>query len=218
MKNALLFAFLSFCLFPVYAQTASTLPEKPYDIKSVRLVYKFVNGPQRGEKILVIDDWGRREKEVVTTITDTSYMTDMSSTAQAQQKDSFSRASDSMLASISKSIPSVQHQMLIHDSGQTYMVDLDRNIGYQRPYFQFTPNLDAIGQKEVGKDTILGKPCRVVEVQGAFRIWYWGKIALKKEIIQKVEGMNVGEYVVLIDVDYKIKPDEFKVPASVKMQ
>lgn len=218
MKITLLFAFLTFYLVPVYAQTAGTSPEKPIDIKSVRLVYTFVNGPQSGEKILVIDDWGKREKEVVTTVTDTSYMRKLSNMAQGQQRDSFSRAADSMLASLFKNAPSVQHQMLIHDSGQTYMVDLDRNIGSQRPYFQLMPDFGAIGQKEVGIDTILGKPCKIVEIEGVFRIWYWGKIALKKEIIEKVEGMNVDEHVVSIDINYKIKPDEFKVPASVKMQ
>jgi hypothetical protein len=186
------------------AQTTTSGLKRPYDIKSCKIVFKFVNGPQSGEKTVIFDNWGRSEKEEVTTITDTSYMANLSA--------------DSVLRNAFNKTPSVQHQGLIHQSGQAFVFDLDRNVGYKRNYVPMEPDLALIGQREVGKDTILGKPCKILEIHGAFRIWYWGKIALKKELIEKGASLNVQEYAVSIDENYVITPDEFKVPPSVKLR
>ena len=111
--------------------------------------------------------------------------------------------------------PIVQRNMKVRIPGVVYAIDLDRQIGYKQEDASPLPDLD---QSEVGKDTILGKPCKIVEIQHAFRIWYWGKIALKRELVQKVEGFRVEEFAIEIDENYAIGPDEFKIPASIKIQ
>src|ERR1700755_866771 len=54
------------------AQSSDSSLNKPYGIKSGKIVHKFINGPQSGTKTLIFDDWGRTEKEEVTTISDTA--------------------------------------------------------------------------------------------------------------------------------------------------
>src|SRR5580658_16941 len=125
---------------------------------------------------------------------------------------------DSVRGAFNQPIPAVKHNLKIRVSGQIYVIDLDQKIGYKSGAPSLRLELPGFEQTEVGKDTILGKPCRIVEIQHAFRIWYWGKIALKKELVQPVPGGRVEEYAIEVDANYPIKPDEFKVPDSVTIQ
>ena len=69
----------------------------------------------------------------------------------------------------------------------------------------------------LGQDTILGKPCKVVEYQHGVRIWLWKNIPLKNLPLW-VSGPKIGENAILVDENYVIRPNEFKVPANIKIQ
>jgi hypothetical protein len=206
--NPLFSLFLTPLLF--LSVTAAAQPDssgltKPYGIKSCKIVYKFFDGPQNGSKTLIFDDWGRREKEDVVMSTDTA----------ALQKFLSDMHGEIAQTSPKPKPPIVQRNMKVRIPGAVYAIDLDRQIGYKQEDASPLPDLD---QSEVGKDTILGKPCRIVEVRHAFRIWYWGKIALRREMVSKVLGMRIEEFAIEVDENYSIGPDEFKIPASIKIQ
>jgi hypothetical protein len=221
--NLLFFLFLAPLLFlsvTAGAQPDSSGLQKPYSIKSCKIVYKFFDGPQNGNKTVIFDDWGRKEKEDVVMSTDTAALQQFFSGIRQEiaQTTPKSPMADSMGKAFGQEIPVVQHNMKLRIPGQVYAIDLDRMIGYKQEYFIMLPDSGFLPETEVGKDTILGKPCKIVEVQHAFRIWYWGKIALKREMAQKIEGMRIEEFAIEIDENYAIKPDEFIVPVSIKIQ
>lgn len=201
------------------AQTDSSTPPKFFGVQTVKIVFKFTNGAQSGEKTIVFDDWGRKEREEVTTVNDTATLRKMYSAIRSEM-DSIPQSplTDSAKKSFGAEIPAVQHNLRIRDSGQVYSIDLDRNIGYVTPDLQLMPDSTFLEQTEVRQDTLLGRRCRVVRIMDAFFIWYWQKIPVKKEMVQKIEGMKIEEYAIDIDENYKVKPGDFKVPASVKIQ
>jgi hypothetical protein len=221
-----LFSF--FILLQIYqysakAQTDTSAKSRPYDVKSARVVYKFSNGPQSGEKVVVFDNWGRSEKMLVTTVTDTAAMGQMISGIRSELEASSSphmHMADSALQTLYNArFRAAQHRLKIRVPGQVYMIDLDQQTGYKSEFFAYTSeSVPFKGEGiEVGKDTVLGKPCRVVEFQHAFRISYWGRIALKKTILNAPAEVIVEEYAIEVDENYQIKPDEFKVPDSIKI-
>jgi hypothetical protein len=201
------------------AQTDSGSLPKYFGIKTVKIVYKFTNGPQSGEKIIIFDDWGRKEREEVVTNNDT-VMFNKALSAIRQMMDSMPHSPifDSAKQSFQDAVPAVQHNLRIRDSGKVYSIDLDKNTCHVTQDTQLLPDSGFFGQPGARSDTLLGRPCKVVDFQNAFRIWYWKKIPVKKEVIQHGRAMGVIEYAISFDEGYKAKPDDFKIPPSVKMQ
>ncbi len=156
---------------------------------------------------MIFDDWGNTVKEEVTTFTDTIMMRHV-----------FRSISDSM-GNIP--VPAVQHNLIIKISSQLYSIDLDKHIGYKSNSisFHFGPDFFKKDEVIVGTDTIIGKPCQIVDMQHAFRLWIWEKIPLKKQPIPAImDGVKVEEYATEIDDSYVIKADEFKIPFNIKIQ
>jgi hypothetical protein len=196
--------FLVFAL-SANAQSNSISPAKKFGIKSGKIIYKFENGPQSGEKIIIFDDWGISIKEIVTTLTDTAMMRQL--------------LFDAPPAVLQMQLQREQHNMILFTPKDKYDINLDQKTGHGR----FSLNLGDFGQlpgfhkKLAGKDTILGRVCDVETIRNAFKLWKWNGIVLKKKIMQDIHGGKVEEFAVEIDEDYKIKPDEFDIPKDIRI-
>jgi hypothetical protein len=192
-----------------HAQTDSSASGKPFGIKSGRIVYTFFAITASGERILTFDDWGNTFKEELTTVQDTATMEKLLMAVKGNSKS----APDSLF---NMKMRAVQHYWGIRTPMQTWTIDPDRHIGYVTESYN-PPELGPIPATVVGQDTILGKPCQVVEQQHGIRIWFWKNIPLKKLPLW-VSGPNVGEHATLIDENYVIRPNEFKAPANIKIK
>jgi hypothetical protein len=203
--------FLLLCLVSLSSigQSDSAASNRTYAIKSCKIVYKFFTPAQSGVKTVIFDDWGNEEKEEVTTISDTSMMRQMLVSVAVP---------DSIRNNMK--IPAVQHNLLIQNAYKRYVIDLNKQTGYQtaRPMFQVGANFFDERTVIVGEDTLLGKPCEIKEIQQTFRLWVWNKITLKKMLVQKESDLKMGEFAIEIDENYVIKPDEFMVPKNVIMR
>ena len=207
MKPFPLFSLLIF-IFPMigHTQSDSAVVKKLYGIKSCKIVFKFYNGPQSGVKTIIFDDWGNMEKEEVITFSDTAIM------GKALRQLSGGKFHDT--------IPGVQHNLRIRTAQEIYTIDVSQQVGYKTRSFALFDQTTMMNSMTtaVGTDTLLGKPCRIVEMQHAFRLWMWDNIALKKQLVQEVPDMKMEEYAIEVDDNYVIKPDEFTVPANIKIQ
>lgn len=182
---------------------------KPFRVKSGRVVYTFFAITASGERILTFDDWGNTYKEEITTVQDTLILKAFLIATKGMSKS----APDSLF---NMKMRGVQHYLGIHTPTQTWSIDLDLHIGYVSEGYN-SPDLGPVSETVVGHDTILGKPCQVVERQPRIRIWFWKNIPVKKLPLW-ISGPNVvGEHATLIDENYVIRPNEFKVPANIKI-
>jgi hypothetical protein len=199
------------------AQTDSLVTRKHFPIKSCRVVFKFVNGPQSGTKTVIFDDWGNLEKEEGVTMTDTIAMRKVLGSVL----DSASTSPETSAFQNNFRLAALQHTLIITTNGQRYIIDLDQHTGVKGPILIMEDNMEGV-LKQTGfvfarLDTLLGKPCEIWEAHGAFRFWVWNKFyVLKKELMADFPAsMRVEEYATEIDESYSIKPDEFKVPDNI---
>lgn len=219
MKPLLIvFALASLLQSNCIAQADSMGGLKHYSIKSCRMVFRFFNGPQSGIKTFTFDDWGNKEKEEVVTTTDTAAMRkDLAFIRDSIGQPDFRAFLNNI------SLPAEQHLLTITLQGQRYSINLDQHVGAKGPILvfgdSFEENLKQMGFAFVRSDTLLGKPCKVWEQPGAFRLWVWNNFVVKKQIAQDLPaGMQMEEYPIKIDEAYSIKPDEFKIPDNIKFQ
>jgi len=203
MKLPQLFMFTFLLLSFANVQKKTIGIHRFYDIKSCKIKFRFLKGAQSGEKIFVFDNWGNVEKEEITTINDTTIM-----------KKGFSSVSDS---AIDFTIPAKLDQLIIRTPQFIYTINLDQNVGYKQKNnsSNILEQMDSNSSMIIGKDTILGKPCQVLEIEHSMKIWLWNKIALKKQLLQKIDGMQMEESAIEVDEHYKIDPNEFGIPKGV---
>jgi len=71
--------------------------------------------------------------------------------------------------------------------------------------------------KSIGRDTLLGKPCDVAEINDGIRVWTWKGINLKTRNMPKGNEPTIIIEAVSIDEHYLIKPDEFQIPKNAKV-
>jgi len=204
IKFRSIFLIISFFLFYLisHSQTISSFKHlKYYDIKSCKLIYKFDIEVAQGEKTIIFDDWGHLEKEI-----------------QKTCADSVKSDSASNLNYFINEIPS--NVLGIKNDSTSYQIDLDKKVGYKQNsfYFEKPPELHDSLQRVIGMDTILGKPCKIVEFGNQLKLWFWNNIILKKELIDERGGFKILEYVTEIDENYEIKPNEFDVPNDIVIQ
>lgn len=192
-----------------HAQTDSSASRRPFGIKSGRIVYTFFAITASGERILTFDDWGNTFKEEITTVQDTAILEKLLMAVKENSK-----SPDSIF---NMKMRGVQHYLGIHTPRQTWNIDLDLHIGYVAESYN-APDLGPISATMVGQDTILGKLCQVVEHQQSMRIWFWKNIPLKKLSLAVSGPHEVGEHATLIDENYVIRPNEFNVPANIKIK
>jgi hypothetical protein len=200
------------------AQADSMDGRKHYCIKSCRIVLGFVNGPQSGLKTIIFDDWGNKEKEEVVTTTDTATMRKV----LASIRDGVGQ-SDAPAFLNNIPLAAKQHILTIKLQGQRYVINLDRHVGAKGPFLllggSFEENMKQMRFAFVRLDTLLGKPCKVWEQPGGFRMWVWNNYVVKKQIIQDFPaGMRIEEYPIKIDELYSIEADEFKIPDDIQWQ
>ena len=168
----------------------------PYQLKSAKIDFVFINGMQSGTKTLIFADSGRTEKSFATTFTDTSLFKAL--IPQAVVNKTSSRI------------------MVIQTKDSVFTIDLNLLVGSRRQRFNLNQSSIIEDQKKyIGVDTFLNKKCEIVDFQG-FKIWYWKGIALKKEMI--IDDQKIYEYATSIDEHYLIRADEFQIPGTAKMQ
>jgi hypothetical protein len=181
-----------------YGQNDSSHLFKYYDLDACRVTFTFFDGMNQGEKTIIFADSGFFEKEIVVAHMVNNSILNDSTMVQ------FSREGINALA--------------IKTPQNTYLIDLKTRTGTRQDRLSvpFGAELYSSGKKVLGRDTILGRPCEVVQYENAMKIWYWKKIALKKEMV--VDGIMIQECAVSIDELYPIKKDEFDVPKDVVWQ
>jgi hypothetical protein len=70
--------------------------------------------------------------------------------------------------------------------------------------------------KVTGKGKIAGKDCEIREKDGN-RFWVWQSLPLKMEMNNVQAGMNLVLEATKVELDVKVDPARFKVPAGVKV-
>jgi len=190
-------SFLSVGLL-VYSQSDSVGTFSCYNIKSCKVIYKFFDGIRRGEKIVIFDDSGVYEKEIVIAhLVSDSIMEDSPAA-------SFIKKDINMIA------------IKTPQSILTVDIDTKRGSKQDRRPLPFGKDFFTPDKKVIGSDTILGRRCEIIEYTKAYKVWYWKGIALKKEMV--VDGIIIQECAISIDESYSIKKDEFNVPKDVVWQ
>lgn len=85
------------------------------------------------------------------------------------------------------------HRILrIRTPTQTWTINPDQHLGSVTESYN-PPDLGPLLDPVAGQDTILGKPCQVVEHQHGIWIWFWKDIPLKKLPLW-IGGPDVGEH------------------------
>jgi len=75
----------------------------------------------------------------------------------------------------------------------------------------------SMGGVKTGTETLLGKKCDIWKIEKLMStIWIWKTIPLKTEV--KMMGMNVTNVATSVEVDIKVSPNEFKLPAGVEFK
>lgn len=165
----------------------------PYDIKSGKIVYRFYNGLQQGEKIVVFDDYGALEKMVSNTIISNGDKGD-----ESFRGDTLS-------------------EMILKTKGFLYKINLNDGTGFKLTRKETLPiNLNDLrpGQIITGEDTVLTTyTCTVVESFGATKTCYWNRIPIKKQMIGT--SSRVEEFAVKIDENYVPSKSDFEVPENI---
>ena len=222
--NRFVLVILSFAIFVnCYSQvtakgdTSDFTGKKFYGIKSCRLVFKFFNGPHKGEKTLIFDDWGNSEKMYGVTQNDTALM---SLAFQKMSQDSTSPFGKMMGKSMPKLVAET-HELIIKTPKEIFKIDLDQKKGYKQPNISLTPELENEfnqNKKVVRQGEVAGRLCEIQEEDGFMRLWMWNKIALKKEAIKSTPEMRIEEYAIEVDTSYVIKANEFSVPEGITIK
>jgi len=172
---------------------------KPYEIEEGRIEYEL-SGMTKGSEVLEFKDWGRR--------------------AATRSKNTVSIMG----------MTHETHQLTIIDGEWVYNVDLSKNtaIKIKNPFYSAlserpdqslpetgTDMLKAMGGREVGKDTILGKACDWWEIQQLMsKSCIWKGIGLKT--IAGPQGMQITHTAVNIQL-MKISDSRFSLPPHVKI-
>ena len=170
--------------------------QPPYQIKSCKVDFMFNSWFLSGTKTIIFADSGKVEKMSGSTDVDTASLSKLTSKFNGQRTHN--------------------HSMLIQTPDSVFSIDLDSMTAYTRKRNPLKIAFDnGIMKNKVGEDTLLGRKCTIVQLDG-FRIWYWKGIALKKET-DISHGSIVLEHAVFIDEGYIIKEDEFKIPKGVRI-
>lgn len=172
---------------------------KPYEVEEGRIEYEL-SGMTKGSEVLEFKEWGR--KAATRTKNTVSIM------GMTQETD----------------------QLTIIDGEWVYNVDLSQNTAtkIKNPFYAMlseradqdfqgtgTELLKAMGGKEAGNDTILGKPCVWWEIQQMMsKSCIWKGIGLKT--IAGLSGMEIIHTAVNIQL-LRIPDSRFSLPANVRV-
>lgn len=173
--------------------------QAPFQIKSGRIDFVWRNGISNGTKTLIFDDSGRIEKLIGVEYIDTSV--DL-------QKLGFPEGL--------KNSRTLVNSLHIQTRDSIFSIDLDSSIGYSRPRLYWDLKSLFPPDRKIGNFEFLGRSCDLMETPVG-EMLMWKGICLNKLFKNEIDP-NLYEYAVLIDENYVIKKDEFKVPANIKMK
>jgi hypothetical protein len=205
LPSLLLIALLGIAACNKSGTLKDTPPEvKLYQVKSAKIVYVY-SGPAKGTLTDIIANYGMYEtksSDVVYTMNGTQ---------------------------------SHIRRMDIQNDSLTYVVDLDKKTGLksrselsmmkqivtklspeQKANFTLE-NLLHNGAERVGKESILGKECDVLEFKmQSMKIWLWKGIAMKQEHAMGTMKMVIAAK--SIDADFSASADMFEPPKDIKIE
>lgn len=178
------------------SQSDST--KKTFGIKCCKITYEFFNGPQKGTKTLIIDDWGQYTRTECFTESDTAVL----------------RSHNIDLSFLSEK----QYELLISTPDSLYVINLDTKTGSGRVHKdnQALMELYKPEEKIIGTELYLGKSCTVTVVQNFVKVWSWNGICLKKQVLNK--DARLEEYALTIDDTYIADKHDFQVPKGVQIK
>lgn len=191
MKYMLIVAciLISFCSV---SQIDST--KKPLGIKCCKITYEFFNGPQKGTKTLIIDDWGQYTRTECFTESDTAVL----------------RSLNIELNFLSEK----QHEVIITTPDSIFSMNPVAKTYIKRIKTVNQALLDFITPEEkvLGTELYLNKPCTVSVVQNFIKTWLWNGICLKKEVLNNT--VKIREYALTVDNSYIPEEKDFQIPAG----
>lgn len=224
MKTILSFvAILCFCCAGL-AQTDTT--RRPYYIRHCRITYQFQNGPQKGTRTAIFDDWGQFEKAYVVTETDTSFFSHLKKEFDVLRNDTAFLTKmfrDSVIPPINN-IAEKQSEIEINTPTYVYRINPDTKQGAKiaRNISPMALQMDSLlramvgsQKKMVGHEMYLGKACRIEIIDGVMKMWMWNGVCLKKVMLNPKGDAKFEEYATEIDETYMPTKADFEPPKDI---
>ena len=198
MKDKYIYLLILVGLLTICIDGNAQNTKNMYKAKSGIIEFEMT-GKTTGKEIMYFDDYGRKEATFSETTTKVLGMTSSENTLEIRK--------DSIL----------------------YMIDLEEKTGI-RTVIPFDPSemteeqmkeledtgkkmLSDLGFEKIGEEKILGRNCDIWEGLGT-KIWIWENLSLKTEV--NMMGQWTTE-AVKIDLNSRIDPGKFKVPAGIEM-
>ena len=179
--------------------TLSAQDFKRYEFKSGKVVYQST-GSMTGSETMYFDNYGMLEVKKT-------------------------KATLEMMG-----IKQVTDTKVIMDGKWVYTID--NNSGeankMENPLYSMFPeggDLEKVGEqlminmggKKIGTETLLDKKCEIWEIKKLMsKVWVWKSIPIKSEI--NMMGMKITQLATSVEVDIKVSPNEFKLPAGVEFK
>lgn len=194
MKRTSLILFFFYSNLLTFSQVDTM--QRVYDVKQCKLNFQFFNGPHKGSRIVIFDDWGNYESQIIRTEYDTILLKNRG-------------------ISVDIIGGAIHNDLYIITPTYLYQINLDSKIGGK---FKYTPqnNIDNLDTKKnkIGEEIYLGKKCEVFVLEDNMKIWLWKRVCLKKEFIDS-NGEKIGEFCAEIDENYTPTKSNFNVPSDI---
>jgi hypothetical protein len=182
--------------------------KRPYRIKYCKISFTFNNGPQKGTKTLIFDDWGNYEKVYGITETDTAFVRSMMKGSSLPMLD----------------LGEKQSELIINTPTAVFKINLVEKKGGKTAKKNdeqsrlLNEMVSSVMQKQVvGYETYLGKNCSVEVIKDFMKMWFWNGICLKKEFLNGKE-LELVEYATEIDESYVPAQSEFEPPRDIEIK
>jgi hypothetical protein len=191
-------SIIAFLLISLRSFSQIDSEKKALGIKCCKITYEFFNGPQKGTKTLIIEDWGRYTRTEGFTESDTAVL----------------KSLNIDLSFLSEK----QHELIISTPDSIYVINLNTKTGYGRVQQdnQVLMDLYKPEEKIIGTELYLGKSCTVTVVQNFLKIWSWNGICLKKQVLD--QNVRLEEYALIIDDTYIVDTHDFQVPEGIQIR
>lgn len=213
MKNLVLFLSGTFIATLAFGQGTSgdKLKEaKVFELKSGKVEYKL-DGTTKGIKTLYWDDYGRIQHEYRKTTTKMLGISNTEETLTIRTKE-WMYSIDLKEKTGTKTKTDATFQTAEAFTGTQGMTHQERE-----QYGEAM--LKSMGGKEVGSETILGKPCKVIEIsQMKSKVWAYKNVTLKLTV--NMGGMlgTSSEEATSIEENIAVPASKFQPPAGIEIQ
>jgi hypothetical protein len=176
---------------------------KKYSFKSAIVELKY-SGDCSGTETVYIDDYGMKEA-----IVDNYAMKVMGTEVQTNH----------IQLNVGEWHYSIDLKKMKATKMKNAMVERMKNMsGEERKKWQGMGEevLKGMNGKEVGEETVAGKPCKVLSMESVgTKVWIWEGMTLKRHV--KIMGVNQELEAVNLQLDVPVPADKFEVPSGVQV-